>query len=478
MQGASRLVKADFEALSEFRHQLRRFLRFSEEAAKSQGLTPLQYQLLLHVKGYPGRSWPTIGELAERLQTAQHGVVSLVTRCQRAGLVERRPGTRDRRDAGASHASRGASGAADHQVAPKRAVVALERVPSDSALGVQQQTYQAAVERSILPSTFESSMQGKKKINFGIDGAQARLGTGVRSLVCLVSAIGSSCASAHALGQRPDEAWSLPWSFEPWVIICLCASGALYAVGLLRLWAHAGAARGVSTVQMAAFAAGWLVLVLALVTPLDPLGSQLFSAHMVQHELLMIVAAPLLVLGRPLAVWTWALPFQWRRAAGHFFHAPAWRIPWLIVTGPFVAWVLHALALWLWHLPSLFDAALSNEAVHALQHSAFLLTALLFWWSIFGSASRKERGIALLSLFTTMVHTGALGALLTLSKTPWYPSYFATAPIYGLNALEDQQLGGLIMWIPAGLIYIVCGLALASRWIATPRPRPQQLATR
>ena len=116
-------------------------------------------------------------------------------------------------------------------------------------------------------------------------------------------------------------------------------------------------------------------------------------------------------------------------------------------------------------MPALFEAALANEAVHALQHIAFLLTALVFWWSVLGATTRKAQGIALLSLFTTMVHTGTLGALLTLSTVAWYPSYAATAPTWGLDALEDQQLGGIVMWVPAGLIYVVCGLVLTARWI-------------
>ena len=97
MTATDSLTKADYEALSEFRYQLRRFLRYSENSAKAAGLTPLQFQLLLHVKGYPGRPWASIGELAERLQAAQHGVVALVSRCQRAGLVERVAGAPDRR---------------------------------------------------------------------------------------------------------------------------------------------------------------------------------------------------------------------------------------------------------------------------------------------------------------------------------------------------------------------------------------------
>lgn len=94
---SSPLTKTDFAALSEFRYQMRRFERFSENAAQAEGITPLQYLLLLHIKGYPGRDWATVGELAERLQAQQHGVVALLTRCEAAGLVQRKPSALDRR---------------------------------------------------------------------------------------------------------------------------------------------------------------------------------------------------------------------------------------------------------------------------------------------------------------------------------------------------------------------------------------------
>lgn len=91
------LLKSEYEALSEFRYQLRRFLHFSEQAARSGGLTPLQYQLLLHIQGFPGRNWATVGELAERLQMKPHGTVALISRCEESGLVRRQTGTIDRR---------------------------------------------------------------------------------------------------------------------------------------------------------------------------------------------------------------------------------------------------------------------------------------------------------------------------------------------------------------------------------------------
>jgi putative membrane protein len=297
-------------------------------------------------------------------------------------------------------------------------------------------------------------------------------GGGAGAHVPGVPAAASSGASSGAAAVVPSadaSAWVLHWSFEPWVVACLLASAALYAVGLLRLWRRAGPGRGVSNRHAAAFAGGWVALVVALLSPVDPLGTRLFSAHMLQHELLMVVAAPLMVVGKPLAVWVWALPPAWRRGIGAFFHHPAWRVPWLQLSSPLGAWLVHALALWLWHVPALFDAALANEALHTLQHFSFLFTALLFWWSALGQAERIGQGTAMIYLFTTMIHSSALGALLTLSPIVWYPTYLRTAPALGIPALEDQQLGGLVMWIPAGIAYFVAGLLLAMRWIGLNR---------
>jgi putative membrane protein len=239
----------------------------------------------------------------------------------------------------------------------------------------------------------------------------------------------------------------------------------MYVGGLAALWQRAGAGRGVGAWRAASFGLGWVSLVVALDSPLDSLGEYLFSAHMVQHEILMLVASPLLVVGRPIAVWVWALPLVARRWAGRLLHAPAWRVPWLWISAPIPAWILHALALWVWHVPNLFEAALADQAIHTAQHLTFFFSALLFWWSVLGSVTRNHKGIALVSLFTTMVHTGALGALLTLSSTSWYPSYASTAPEFDLTAIEDQQLGGLVMWVPAGFVYLICGLALAASWL-------------
>jgi putative membrane protein len=270
-----------------------------------------------------------------------------------------------------------------------------------------------------------------------------------------------AAAAGNATGPPPP----LGWSFEPWVLACLLLAGALYLVGVARLWRRAGPGRGVHGRRALAFAAAWLVTALALVSPLDGLGAQLFSAHMLQHEMLMVVAAPLFVIGRPLGAFAWALPLSWRRGLGGFFHRPGWRVPWLLITAPLAAWLIHALALWLWHIPAWFQAALAHEGVHALQHAVFLIGALLYWWSVIGNAPERHRGAAMASLFTTMIHTGALGALLALSPVAWYPAYAGRTLTFGLDPLEDQQLGGLVMWIPAGAAYVACGLATAAHWL-------------
>ena len=271
-----------------------------------------------------------------------------------------------------------------------------------------------------------------------------------------------AAAGAHAPPPSTPPG-TIPWSFEPWVIVCLALSLGCYLAGVWRLWRHAGAGRGVSGMQVLAFLGGWLALAGALVTPLDALGNLLFSAHMVQHETLMVIAAPLLVLGRPLAVWTWGLPSGWRRPAGRAARwAPVAGI-WDLLTYAPVAWAVHGAVLWAWHVPALFEAALASNAVHTLQHTSFFVSALLFWWAPLGAASRESRGASMFYLFTTMVHTGALGALLTFAPTLWYPSYGPTSASLGLDPLEDQQLGGLIMWVPAGLAYLFAGLAVAAR---------------
>jgi putative membrane protein len=192
----------------------------------------------------------------------------------------------------------------------------------------------------------------------------------------------------------------------------------------------------------------------------------LFSAHMTQHEILMLVAAPLLVLSRPMLACLKALPKSWASGLARSANQAWWQRIWRWLTNAFVAWAIHAVALWIWHVPSLFNATIENDFIHSLQHLSFLGSALLFWWAIIHGPKRAmSYGIAVLYMFTTAMHSGLLGVLLSYASTPWYPAYANTTWSWGLTPVEDQQLGGLIMWVPAGLAYVFAALVLFAGWL-------------
>ena len=206
---------------------------------------------------------------------------------------------------------------------------------------------------------------------------------------------------------------------------------------------------------VACFVFGWISLALALLSPLHHLGEELFFAHMAQHELLMIVCAPLLIFARLDLILPWSLPLALRRR----MHLPT-------AHNAFLALVVHAIAIWGWHIPVLYQASIQSEVVHAAQHISFIGTALWFWWTLFYSmAARRQYGMAAAYVFITALHTSILGAILTFSSRIWYRLYAESAPRFGLSVLQDQQLGGLLMWIPANLVYIAIGLWLLRCWI-------------
>lgn len=285
-----------------------------------------------------------------------------------------------------------------------------------------------------------------------------------------VALLPGSAAPHPVEGLAPSALWST-WSWEPAVVIILVATAALYAIGLRRLWSKS-VGTGIRVWEATAFAGGWLAAALALVSPLHALGGSLFSAHMAQHELLIAVSAPLLVLGRPLIPFLWALPPDWRTGVGGATKVSVVSAPWSILTRPSVAFALHAIALWVWHLPGPYQATIHSETMHSLQHLSFISTALLFWWTVFGARySMLGYGGAVFYLFATALQTGALGALLTFAPGLWYPAYATTAPAWGLSPLADQQLGGIIMWIPGSIPYVIAGLVLFARWLRESETR-------
>lgn len=281
----------------------------------------------------------------------------------------------------------------------------------------------------------------------------------------------ASSVSAHDGHELAAEALHR-WTFDPLVIVPLAVTAFLYAAGVTRLWRHGGARRSMPSWRIAAFAAGWLTIAVALVSPIAWLSEILFSVHMTQHTLLMLVAAPLMMFGQPLLVWLWAFNAPAReRICAAVLQAPV-RSTWHSLTGPLAVFLLNGIALWVWHLPVLYQAALRHTSVHALEHLSFLLASSLFWWGmVHGRYGRIGYGLGVLYVFLTAVHSSALGALLTVSPSVWYSDYVRQAAVWRIDPLADQELAGLLMWIPAGVIFMIFGLALFAAWLGESERR-------
>ncbi|MDB5515571.1 MAG: Conserved Membrane protein of unknown function [Tardiphaga sp.] len=283
----------------------------------------------------------------------------------------------------------------------------------------------------------------------------------MRALILIALLLSLPAGPALGHGAPADGAEPM-WTFDGWIVGPLLVLGGLHAFGSVALWRRAKDGRSVRRWMTAAFILGWLTLAGALVTPLHWLGERLFTFHMIEHEIVMAISAPLLVVARPIGTMLWALPRTLRIAIGRLLRSPVAGAAWNVLSNGRNATLLHGLAIWVWHAPSLFDAAVTSIAMHRLQHLSFLITAILFWWSVF---RRSEAGLAAWHLFVTMLHTAVLGALMALAPRVLYTAQTAAARDFGLTPLEDQQLAGLIMWVPAGTVYAGAALAFMVIWI-------------
>lgn len=256
-------------------------------------------------------------------------------------------------------------------------------------------------------------------------------------------------AAAHGA-----EAHGVPGS---WALLPLVVASGAYAAGVLRIgrlpWG-----------RTLAFGAGMGALVIVTLSPLAAWSQTSFFAHMVEHELIMVVAAPLLVLARPIGPWLWALPRGARQGIGQAMASRGARRGWGFLSAPATASVLQLIVLWGWHVPPLFTAALHDPVLHVAQHFSFLGVACLFWWAML-ARGRAGHGVAALHLFAASVHGGLLGVLFLFAGRPWFPAQAMGGP-FGLSPLEDQQLAGLVMAGAACLVYPAAALLLLARWIA------------
>jgi len=279
--------------------------------------------------------------------------------------------------------------------------------------------------------------------------------TRVGFLALAMLAAGPTAAYGHQPVTGVAEA-TRTWNPDPLVMVVLAGVSVLYLLGRARLRTPPATRSRIDRVRPGLMFAGIALLAVALVSPLDALSSVLFSAHMTQHLVLTVLAPLLLVLSRPVLPLMLGLPARLRRLLSR--RAFALRP---LTSGPVAAGLMvlgHAAVLWLWHVPALYESALSNPAVHAFEHTTLFVTALLVW-SV--SMAPTRPGLGLAALVFTALQGVALGALLTFSSRVLYPSYQAGA--WGLTALEHQQLGGLLMWMPTGVVYVACCLWVLGR---------------
>jgi putative membrane protein len=289
----------------------------------------------------------------------------------------------------------------------------------------------------------------------------------------LVAIFLATSAAAHE-GVHHDapslSSAALVWNAATALSLGLMAT--LYAVGVRRLWRTEAGRQTITTLQAAAFALGCASAAIALLSPLDAWSDVLFSAHMAQHEILMLISAPLMVLGRPFIATLWSLPADARGSVGRLTRQRWLAAIWHRLSGPMTVLIVHATVLWVWHLPALFELALHHESIHVVQHLGFFLTAALFWWAlVHGRYGRLGYGIGVLYVFATAMHTEILGALLTFGSRTWYPTHATRTAAAGFNPVADQQLAGIVMWIPFGVVFLFIGLALFAAWLGEAERR-------
>ena len=270
--------------------------------------------------------------------------------------------------------------------------------------------------------------------------------------------------SLHIGLSHGTESWWASWTADPIVLLGIATAGLLYYRGLRR---STGSRRRLHPWwRPVLFYAGLAAVFLALLSPLSALAEELFFVHMVQHLLLLVVAPPLVLLSAPTIPILRGVPRRLRRG----LLAPLARsrlvrqgLRW--ITLPLVAWALYVGLFLGWHSPALYDAALDNWGVHVLEHLSFAAAAFLFWWNIIDPIPLRPNLSyigRLPYIFVTTVPNFSLGAFLVFSEEPWYAFYEEVSLRWGLSALEDQQLGGLIMWVPGSLVLLLAlGIVLA-----------------
>lgn len=274
---------------------------------------------------------------------------------------------------------------------------------------------------------------------------------------------------------------SWDWRFE--VFLVLAFSATLYAVGWWRLRRRSASRASRSRWQAKAYwrplayLGGLFILGIALMSPIDVLASQLFTMHMVQHVLLVMVVPPLLLLANPLPFSLWGLPDGLRlRAGGLLGREAAFRQVLKKTTGAGMVWMAFVIIYWGWHDPTAYDLALRNQWVHDLEHITFFVVSVLFWWHAVGAGPRVHRpmsqGVRFFYLLSAVPIGMVAGLAITFATEPIYSHYEAMPRLWGLSVMDDQQIAGIIMWVIGSMMFMIAALIIAAQWLQKEEKKP------
>jgi len=271
---------------------------------------------------------------------------------------------------------------------------------------------------------------------------------------------------------NPHAIWS-QWNFAPFQTVPALVALALYGAGL-----YATGIRAVSRARAACFVGGVFVALGAVVSPLHSAAGALFSMHMVQHQVLMLVAAPLLIAGRPGLVMALALPIRARKFGWTIGRVKPVAAALRLLKNPLLILLVYAGVLWIWHLPGAYDAAVRSSAVHAFEHISFFGIALAFWAGVMRTGPRRRvRPVPAIGLVLgTMLLGNWLAAILTFGRVA-YPIYEQRAALLHIDPLLDQQLAGSIMWLPSTIVFFGVFGVLFVRWFRELDARHPRRAT-
>ncbi len=276
----------------------------------------------------------------------------------------------------------------------------------------------------------------------------------------------------------------LSWDLRAEVILSLALAGTIYSLGWWRIRKsqeqRGDRKRLASGWRLVAYLGGLVLLGIALMSPIDVLGGQLFTMHMIQHLLLVMIVPPLLLISNPLPFFMWGLPGRARRGVGQSLNRRStFRQGLTALTAPGLVWMAFIAVFLAWHDPNAYNAALQSDLIHDLEHLTFFVTAMLFWWLVIGAGPRLRslsRGLRIGLLLAVVPANMAAGVAIAFASQPIY-TYYTTVPrLWGLTVMQDQTIGGIIMWIPGSMMYILAALILISGLVqkeADKRPLPE-----